>query len=299
MNTNGIPTVGPLGIQMRSRIEAKWAWMFHENGMDAQYEPVDLNGYIPDFILSCPNMEVPVELKGSDKVLVEIKGSTDLWKPGHYEEHIQKIRKSGWKGLYLLLGSNYQKMRDDTVTVGILGTITDSPATDRSVHAKIRFLKNQSRWAFVSLLLTADRYSIIALGATERDIIDSTNTEQRWKEAWAVASNRTQWKGSQDLHVQEHPKQPTKLEHELRIFQRYEPLNILIHDQEVLVDSRMLSAIASGITGDIAEELSVKFHGKNVERFETKKEAMYQKAKATIDKNYTYDMFAAGDQPNS
>jgi hypothetical protein len=59
-----IPTVYR-GIQMRSRLEAKWACVFDQLKWRWEYEPIDLNGWIPDFVLSLRGIKKPV--------LVEIK----------------------------------------------------------------------------------------------------------------------------------------------------------------------------------------------------------------------------------
>ncbi len=37
------------GVQFRSRLEASWAAMFDESRLNWEYEPFDLNGWIPDF----------------------------------------------------------------------------------------------------------------------------------------------------------------------------------------------------------------------------------------------------------
>lgn len=47
---NAIPTVYA-GVQMRSRLEATWAAFFDQMGWKWSYEPVDLDGWIPDFVL--------------------------------------------------------------------------------------------------------------------------------------------------------------------------------------------------------------------------------------------------------
>lgn len=47
---NGIPT-SFLGCKFRSRLEAKWAAFFYLAGWEWEYEPFDLDGYIPDFVL--------------------------------------------------------------------------------------------------------------------------------------------------------------------------------------------------------------------------------------------------------
>lgn len=42
------------GIEFRSRLEAKWAVMFDLLGWKWEYEPFDIEGYIPDFVLHVP-----------------------------------------------------------------------------------------------------------------------------------------------------------------------------------------------------------------------------------------------------
>ncbi len=50
------------GVNFRSRLEARWAVFFDLVGWKYEYEPYDLNGWIPDFILF-----------GADEILVEVK----------------------------------------------------------------------------------------------------------------------------------------------------------------------------------------------------------------------------------
>lgn len=57
----GIPT-SYNGTRFRSRLEARWAAMFDLLGWEAEYEPLDLDGYIPDFIIKFP-MPLLVEVK--------------------------------------------------------------------------------------------------------------------------------------------------------------------------------------------------------------------------------------------
>jgi len=57
----GIPTIYA-GVQFRSRLEAKWAAFFDLIGWRWEYEPFDLAGWIPDFLLI-----------GASSVLVEVK----------------------------------------------------------------------------------------------------------------------------------------------------------------------------------------------------------------------------------
>lgn len=54
-----IPTVYR-GIQMRSRLEAKWAAFFDALKWSWEYEPLDLPGWIPDFYVNSPNFNRPL-----------------------------------------------------------------------------------------------------------------------------------------------------------------------------------------------------------------------------------------------
>ena len=50
-NNKVIPTIGVRGIQFRSRIEAQWVYIFEKLIWNWEYEPIDLDGYILDFII--------------------------------------------------------------------------------------------------------------------------------------------------------------------------------------------------------------------------------------------------------
>lgn len=64
MNIAAIPTVYN-GIEFRSRLEAKWAAFFDMVGWKWEYEPIDLNGYIPDFVIAGSRHPIYVEIKPS------------------------------------------------------------------------------------------------------------------------------------------------------------------------------------------------------------------------------------------
>lgn len=91
---HAIPTIGPRGIQFRSRLEARWAYFFDMLKWDWEYEPIDLKGYIPDFIISFP--------KQSSKLLVEVKGELDY---DQLEKYSSKIIESGWNDSFLIVGA--------------------------------------------------------------------------------------------------------------------------------------------------------------------------------------------------
>lgn len=62
MEVKAIPTTYA-GINFRSRLEAKWAVMFDALGWQWEYEPFDLPGWIPDFVLRGKDGPVLVEVK--------------------------------------------------------------------------------------------------------------------------------------------------------------------------------------------------------------------------------------------
>lgn len=68
MKKIGIPTQYR-GIQFRSRLEAKWAYYLDIKRIRWMYEPLDLAGYIPDFVL---------ETDETQPMLAEVKPIRDI-----------------------------------------------------------------------------------------------------------------------------------------------------------------------------------------------------------------------------
>jgi len=79
------------GVNFRSRIEARWAATFDMHGWRWEYEPLDLAGYIPDFVLLL-----------HEPLLVEVKGALTL---DELRPHTRKIDRSGWDGEALIVGA--------------------------------------------------------------------------------------------------------------------------------------------------------------------------------------------------
>jgi hypothetical protein len=51
------------GINMRSRLEARWAHLFNQFGWKWFYEPLDFDGWIPDFVIDHGYKPVLVDVK--------------------------------------------------------------------------------------------------------------------------------------------------------------------------------------------------------------------------------------------
>lgn len=60
-----IPTVYA-GVQFRSRLEARWAALFDLAGIKWDYEPFDMPGWAPDFLLKTAAGQILVEVKPVD-----------------------------------------------------------------------------------------------------------------------------------------------------------------------------------------------------------------------------------------
>jgi hypothetical protein len=84
---SGIPTVFN-GVQFRSRHEATWAALFTELRLPWEYEPFDLDAYIPDFLVKF----------AATALLVEIKPNRE-----HTETARRKLECSGWDGDAVIL----------------------------------------------------------------------------------------------------------------------------------------------------------------------------------------------------
>jgi len=72
------------GVRFRSRLEATWAAFFDKMGWNWEYEPIDLDGWTPDFVISGElGMNIFVEVK-------PIFDLTQLNNLGKYEREIIK-----------------------------------------------------------------------------------------------------------------------------------------------------------------------------------------------------------------
>lgn len=74
------------GTKFRSRLEARWACFFDLLGWKWQYEPFDLQGWTPDFIVyGSEGRFILVEIKPfiDDDVLAEYQAKVALWANGH------------------------------------------------------------------------------------------------------------------------------------------------------------------------------------------------------------------------
>lgn len=94
-------------VIFRSRLEAKWAAFFDLLKWQWEYEPFDLQGYIPDFVL-----------KFYKPLLVEVKPAMSIESMDQYRK---KIEGSGWTDEYLIVGASlFEEYPGSGVSIGLL-----------------------------------------------------------------------------------------------------------------------------------------------------------------------------------
>jgi P4 family phage/plasmid primase-like protien len=172
-NHKGIPTIGARGIQFRSRIEAQWAYIFEMLEWNWDYEPIDLQGYIPDFI---------IKFDDANEILIEIKGDTKIWKEEVYTPHKDKIIKSGWKGQFGILGGAYKEGSAES-WINIGKVFNGGWYQDDLV---LRKNNKNNKWS-----LGGDKESV-------QETYQYHTIQMEFSKLWVEAKNKVQWKGIQN-----------------------------------------------------------------------------------------------------
>lgn len=201
------------GVQFRSRLEARWAAFFDLLGWEWEYEPIDLDGYVPDFIVRSPvmkrneNGEDMLHVSNfGESFLVEVK-PFPAWPcsvlgcvscpPGHGDnssdpdlrammgDAIEKIQQSGWTKNAVIVGAVLAPARQ--LKVKRFGVAVDTIpgegmwfATD-TVIAKCRHCD-----AYLSQP-DVDGWGVCHCGGKLATPIDPTSL-------WRQAANHAQWK---------------------------------------------------------------------------------------------------------
>lgn len=174
----GICTIGPRGINFRSRVEAKWATFFDLLGLDWSYEPYDLEGYIPDFILVFDKMELLVEVKY--ELIYE-----------NLDVHRDKIIQSGWEKSFLIVGCEpwIIEYPDNNER-----KITKINNENSYVNPGILYVANKDGWEYTCPYFVEENNNIlIKYFQEETKDMKNGNSDFIYKK-WIEATNKCQWK---------------------------------------------------------------------------------------------------------
>lgn len=160
------------GVQFRSRLEARWAAFFDLLGWKWEYEPIDLDGYIPDFIVRTDVHRF------DDSMFVEVKPFVSL--SDSLADVKQKIDESGCSKTIAIVGARLHPYEDDDRLCAY---------TTSSVRVgEIRFGK---RWYAADV-------GLFGFDHNDHDsctCIDDDD-ERRLIGFWREAGNRVQWRGT-------------------------------------------------------------------------------------------------------
>lgn len=184
---SAIPTIYH-GIQFRSRLEARWASFFDSQKWDWSYEPLDLKGYIPDFLVDfgCHDLQ---------NTLVEVKPLTDL------NQGLQSCRKIErvWEGSAILLGVRWQLLlQGDPIPshtlldgAGLLQAAPEyKPVTSRQSIQIGRMRLPKQPWS--AAFLQGPEPCSVHYKPYEFSMPEAIQLQL----AWCDAGNQTQWQGS-------------------------------------------------------------------------------------------------------
>ena len=109
------------GIEYRSRLEARWAAFMHNIGWDHTYEPIDGDGYIPDFIVH-----------GDSPFFVEVK-------PAITVTDFTKEQSKVERGL--------RDLDYDVIVVGVSPFNTGAGFADGHTSVSAGWMNNEGDWA--------------------------------------------------------------------------------------------------------------------------------------------------------
>jgi hypothetical protein len=159
------------GILMRSRQEARFAALFDLFGWSWEYEPFELNFYIPDYVLHFAKQATLVEVKGPAEDIEIAK-----W----------KIEQSGWDKEALIVHRQPGPIWGPFYCIGDMWTHESSEAAWHKavLHrclscGEIMFVPDSGDW----------RCRQCGAGSGNAHLGDFDP-----REAWASASNRVQWR---------------------------------------------------------------------------------------------------------
>lgn len=188
MNMNAIPT-RYAGVQFRSRLEAKWAAMFDLLGFTWEYEPIDLNGYIPDFVLPVGEQPLLVEVKPILNWPCPVFGCTKC-NPGdaaHRDAHdapFEKISTSGWTGDSMLVGAHPPRAQNFESGIGRFKCFQEKYPSTAVVRVCLKCLEAGK----INRGIAPDACACQCGGC------GTAATNVRLAPLWREAGNRVQWR---------------------------------------------------------------------------------------------------------
>ena len=182
---NAIPTRYN-GIQFRSRLEAKWAAFFDLLEWQYEYEPIDLDGYIPDFILT--SFKQPL--------LVEVKPVLQF---NEFIQYADKLERCGWKKEMLIVGAtiafNLRYTTFHAIPIGLLAEMGGTWGSECFWDSGCLFWCNN--WHYGLIHDTASFHCRVC-GLYNGGALPGEELSKVYvRNEWCKAGNEVQWQAGQ------------------------------------------------------------------------------------------------------
>jgi hypothetical protein len=170
------------GVNFRSRLEARWAAFFDAAGWRWSYEPVDLDGWIPDFVL---------HLK--EPIYVEVKPALT---EAELREHCAKIDAAQPEHEVLLLGADVGIVPDPLnsgTSLGLLCELSKEIGPD-GIERLQRWWDAAGAFECSCGPAFAHVYGLYSCRVCNRGRVDRSDGHDWPLQAMRHASNSTQWR---------------------------------------------------------------------------------------------------------
>lgn len=181
-----IPTVF-MGVQFRSLLEARWCAVFEAMRWPWEYEPaLELDYYIPDFVLRFPRGLVLVEVKPAAT-------ATELL------TYTPKVTGAGWPGEVLMLGASLFLPTTEAVpSFGLYSQFEESPdgpalgAFDHALMHRCMGCKA------VSFHHASGDWRCAVSGCSDGNALIDPIDVREMRDIWNSAGARVQWRAPGD-----------------------------------------------------------------------------------------------------
>lgn len=149
------------------------------------YEPIDLAGYIPDFVITPPS---------APQFILEVKPAL-TWEELESHPDLVKIQQSGWKGEVLVVGTQPIWYTDCGDAIGLLAErVEDQFAWG---PALCMFCENMDgggfRYSAMDFCHGTHGYNHRCCGSYDGNSCVLDRSDMPWR-AWKAAGNTTRWK---------------------------------------------------------------------------------------------------------
>ena len=169
------------GVNFRSMLESRWAAFFDAMQWRWLYEPQELGGYIPDFVLT---FERPI--------LVEVKPEYSFEALG---SHFSKIRKSGWLGRAMVVGVAPIRhgYNDNEMAIGSIECEESALGDDETVGRDVARLTECTECKRHSMVVLWGAWSCLLCGYYDGDHGFHVVEHGRVEDIWRRSSSCVQW----------------------------------------------------------------------------------------------------------